>query len=579
MKLKLLFICYLLFSVTANCQLLQKNIEFAQGHLIDANLAQINDGSNDVIIASNVQSTASPVPVLKRLEDDGTIVWSKTYDDPTLANARIFDITNYFDLIFMTGSIDVGGVKKVFIAKIEAATGNLLDDRYYDIVNSNFNSTGFKVIISETDANGDNILDEGLLVTGFFGSCPNADPGCNLNIGFALRTDLNLNNIWVAEVDSFVSGANIDYDFVNGVIETSDGFVLTGSATGQGNTSTQAGVLAHKIDFEGQFIWDSSYIFGNSRDVSVDAYYDTTTDEVFILNNYSSIHHFGVTVLDNANGAINNTKSWYANESNNSLDFYGFSLVESLSSPDNLIIYGYRRGYFNGTNTDQTNIFVHEFDKATGNQVGTSYQYTLPYQEPMGGVYGFWSSQLPLIYYPDMALYDTSATTPTHYAVGYRNGDPANGSFSNIEFMNVDAQKMNACDNLILNFNTNTLGTINSIANVTSALASANETVMALDGTSVTLNEDSCSTQLSVRDQNRFNLKIYPNPASDYVYLNQNTDVNKILIRDITGKTVFETNVYNKNEGIFVGNLSKGVYFIRIGTSDNATGNLKLIKN
>lgn len=578
MKLKLLFISFLLFSVTANSQLLQKNIEFAQAHLINANLAQVNDGTNDVVIASNLLSTASPEPMLKRLQDDGTIVWAKTYDDQTLANARIFDITNYFDLIFMTGSVDVNGVKKVFVARIEATTGDLLDDRYYDIINTNFNSTGLKVIVSESDATGDGNPNPGLLITGFLGNCANADPSCNFNEGFALRTDLNLNHFWVTEVESSVSGS-LDYDFVNGVVETSDGFVLTGSATGQGNTSIQAGALAHKIDFEGNQVWDSSYIFGNSRDVSVDAYYDSTNDEVFMLNNYSNQHGFGVTVLDNANGTINASKSWYANEVHFTLDFYGFSLRESLASANNLIIYGYRRDYFDGANTNQTNIIIHEFEKSTGNQVGTSYQYLLPYEEPTGDPYNLWDSQLPLIYYPDMALYDTSVTTPIHYAVGYRNGDSATGGFSNIEFMNVDAQKMNACDHMSLNFTANALGTVNTITNVSSALISVVEGAMAINGTAITLTEDSCSNPLSIQSQKQFNIKLYPNPASDYVFLNEDIDIKKIRIMDITGKKVFETNSYLKDGGIFIGDLSKGIYFINIETRDNVSGNLKLIKN
>lgn len=578
MKLKLFFISFLLFSVVANSQLLQKNLEFSQAHLINANLAQIEDGTNDVVIASNLLSTASPEPVLKRLQDDGTVVWAKTYDDPTLLNARIFDITNYFDLIFMTGSVDVGGTTKIFVAKIEAATGDLLDDRYYDIVNANFNSTGLKVIVSDSDATGDGNTNPGLLITGFFGNCLNADPSCNLNIGFALRTNLNLDQIWVTEVDSSVSGS-LDYDFVNGAVETSDGFVLTGSATGQGNTSIQAGVLAHKIDFEGTQVWDSSYIFGNSRDVSVDAYYDSSTDEIFMLSNYSNQHSFGVTVLDNANGAINASKSWYANEDNFELDFYGFSLRESLASANNLIIYGYRRSYFDGTNTNQTNIIVHEFEKSNGNQVGTSYQYLTPYQEPTGDPYNLWDSQLPLIYYPDIALYDTSVTSPIHYAVGYRNGDPSTGGFSNIEFMNVDALKINACDNMSLDFTTNALGTVNTITNVSSAVVSIVEGAMAISGTAITLLEDSCSNPLSLESQKQFNIKLYPNPASDYVFLSEDVNIRKIRIMDITGKKVFETNSYLKDEGIFVGNLNKGIYFISVETLDNVSGNLKLIKN
>lgn len=576
MKAKLLFIICLLFSISATSQLFQKNIEFAQGNFANANLAKVNDGTSDIVIASNLLSAASPIPVLKRLQEDGTVVWSKTYNDTSLANARFFDIVNYFDLIFVVGSIDVNGVKKVFAAQIEAQTGDILDDKYYDIVNASFNSTGFNVIISNTDATGDTNPNLGLLITGFFGNCPNADPNCSFNLGFALRTDLSLNELWTSEVGSSVIG-NLNYDFVNGAIETNDGFVLTGSATGDLNGNIQAGVLIHKIDFEGNFVWDNSYIFGNSRDVSVDGYYDSVNDEVFLLTNFSVWHHFGVTVVDNANGAINAAKSWYVNEVSNNLDFYGFSLVESLSSPNNLIVYGYRRDYFDGTDNNQSNIIIYEFDKATGNEVGTSYQYLAPFQETQPEPYNLWTGQLPLIYYPDMAIIDSDATTPIHYTVGYRNGDAANGGLANIEFINVDALKRNACDHIIIDYTRNALGTVDFITNVSSALVTTVDNAMSLNDTAITLNVDSCSTPLSVIDQNKTEIKLYPNPASSHVFLG-NAEVSKIRIMDIQGKKVFETNSYNKNEGIFIGNLKSGIYFISVEASGKTSDNLKLIK-
>ena len=574
MKLKLLFICYLLFTIPAHSQLFQKNIESPQGHLINANLAEVNDGTNDIVIASNRLSTASPEPLLKRLQEDGTMVWSKTYEDPGLTNARIFDITNYFDLIFVTGSVEVNGDKYVLVAKIEASTGNLLASNYYSIISPSFNATGFKVIISESDATGDTNPNPGLVITGFVSNCLIIDPSCSFNIGFALRTDLNLNPIWASEIGSPVSGP-LNYDFANGIVETSDGFVITGSTTGQGNSNIQAGVLIHKINFLGVEEWDSSYIFGNSRDVSVDAYYDSTTDEVFVLNNYSSMHHFGVTVVDNALGTIDPNKSWFVNEVNVQLDFYGFSLLESLSTPDNLIVYGYRREYFNGNNTDQSNVIVYEFEKATGNQVGISYQYLSPYQEPQSDVYNFWNGQLPLIYYPDMAI-DNTTTTPLHFTVGYRQGEPANGGLSNIEIINVDALKRNACDDIIIDFNRFPLGTVDLIGASSLGSISINETLMSFNPTNLVLVEDSC-TSLSLQSQEETAIKLYPNPASAYIYIDQADNVTVRLL-DITGKLVLETNNYQNNEEIFIGNLENGIYFINVETSEKASKNFKLIK-
>ena len=362
MKILLIILLSLFVIPKTFSQQAQKNYEASQKHLINANLSPVNDGSDDIVIASNQFTPTAPVsePVLKRVSSDGSLVWSKNYDNTTLANARFFDIANYFDLIYATGSIDVNGVKKVFIARIEALSGNLLAAEYFDVVSTTFNSRGFKILTTESDATGDGNANAGVLVTGFFSSSYNFDTTGNLNIGFALRTDLNLSILWSAEVDSSVTGNN-DFDFINGAVETNDGFLLTGTANHIDNGANKAAVLAHKLDFEGNFVWDNSYFFGNSRDISVDAYYDTATDEIYLLSNYSAFHHFGVTVLDNTNGTIDFNKTWYVNEVNGELDFYGFSILESLSNTDNLLVYGYRRNYFNGTSNDQSNVIVHEF--------------------------------------------------------------------------------------------------------------------------------------------------------------------------------------------------------------------------
>lgn len=563
----------------------QKNYEASQRHLINANITNVNDGTDDIVIASNQFTPTAPVsePVLKRVGSDGSLVWSKTYNNTTLANARFFDITNYFDLIFATGSIDVNGVKKVFIARIEALNGNLLNAKYYDVVNSTFNSRGFKIITTESDATGDSNPNPGVLVTGYFSSCFNFDNTCNLNIGFVLRTALNLDYLWSTELDSPTSGSN-DYDFINGVVETSDGFLLTGSATHLDVISNiKAAALAHKIDFEGNFVWDNSYYFGNSRDISVDAYYDTTSDEVYLLANYSGFHHFGVTVLDNATGNIDFNKTWYASEINLELDFYGFSIVESLSNTNNLLIYGYRRNYNSASSTDQSNVIIYEFDKNTGNQVGSSYQYLLPYQETPGDEFSFWNStsfpQLPEVYYPDMAINDTDAATTAQYAVGYRNGDPATGSFSNIEFFKIETQKTNPCDNITIDYNTNA---INSVSPVSPALSSllitSTENLLTFNPTNLSLIEDSCDPNVSINEPSKTKNIIYPNPTTSYVYINKD-DILKVSVFNINGKRIFETKSYNKNQGIYLGDLNNGVYFISIQTNGNKNESFKIIKN
>ncbi|MBS3738975.1 T9SS type A sorting domain-containing protein [Mesohalobacter halotolerans] len=484
-------------------------------------------------------------------------------------------------MIFATGSIDVNGVKKVFIARIEALNGNLLAAEYYDVVNANFNSRGFKILTTESDATGDGNPNAGVLVTGFFSSCYNFDNTCNLNIGFALRTDLTLNFLWSAEVDSPVTGNN-DFDFVNGAVETSDGFLLTGSANHLDNGTNKAAVLAHKLDFEGNFVWDNSYFFGNSRDLSVDGYYDTASNEIYLLTNYSNFHHFGVTVLNNTTGAIDFTKTWYVNEVNFELDFYGFSILESLSNTDNLLVYGYRRNYFNGTSNDQSNVIVHEFEKNNGNQVGSSYQYLLPFQETPGDEFSFWNSpmfpQMPEVYYPDMAINDFDAATTAQYTVGYRNGDPATGGFANIEFFKIESQKTNVCDNMTIDYTTNAINSVTPIStNISSLTITSTKNTLSFNPVNLTLVEDSCDPNVSVNDPSKTQIKIYPNPTSSYVYININ-DINEVSVFDINGKKVFETKSYDKTEGLYLGDLNNGIYFVNVKTNEFESESFKIVK-
>jgi hypothetical protein len=578
MKTKLFLIASFLVTITATSQLFQKNFGTPQKHFNNLNIAPVNDGSNDIIIASNLFHPAAPIsePTLKRVDENGALIWTNTYENTALQNARLFDIVNYFDLVFVTGSIDVGGTKRTFIAKIEALTGTVLDTKFYDIVSPNFNSRGLKIIFSESDANNDGIPNPGVVVTGFFGTCYNVDVSCPLNAGFILRTDFNLNTLWSRELESIVPSSAQDFDFINGIVETNDGFLLTGSVTGENSIGLpQQGVLAHKIDFEGNFQWDSSYIRGNSSDISVDAYYDMSTNEIFMLTNYSVLHNFGITVLDNATGAINLTKSWEANEVNFELDFYGFSLLRSISNPNNLVIMGYRRDFFNGTGFDQSNPFIYEFDKATGIQAGDSYQYLLPFEEPIGDEYNFWNGQMPLMYYPDMAMLNVLTNGVTDYmALGYRT-DATN--FGNIELFKIDNLNRNVCDNLPLQFNSSTLGPITPIITVSSGNMPTIDNSLALNFQSPTITEASCDPALSVGSNQIMNIKLYPNPTTDYIYLSGDKIVS-VQIVDSMGRTVLKSKSINSSNGMYVGDLRNGIYFVSVTGINNQTQTFKLLK-
>ncbi len=70
-------------------------------------------------------------------------------------------------------------------------------------------------------------------------------------------------------------------------------------------------------------------------------------------------------------------------------------------------------------------------------------------------------------------------------------------------------------------------------------------------------------------------IKIYPNPASDYFYVNIIKKYN-IQIFDLTGNLIFTKNNCNKNSAININSLNKGIYVVRI-ESEGYIFNKKLV--
>lgn len=71
------------------------------------------------------------------------------------------------------------------------------------------------------------------------------------------------------------------------------------------------------------------------------------------------------------------------------------------------------------------------------------------------------------------------------------------------------------------------------------------------------------------------NLTIYPNPASDYIYIKNLKNIVSYKIIDASGRMIMNGN--SKSEKIDVRNLLKGNYFLQISTDEN-TLNFKFIK-
>ncbi len=574
MKTKLLFFA-LILSFTSFAQFQLNYDANVQNNYHDLNIEPAKDGSFDVVMAGNLfdASMSAFVPVVQRLNVSGNTIWTLTFDGTPLGKARIFDIETIYDMVIITGSIDVSGTKRAFAAKVELATGNLLDTIYYEIVSPNFNSTALHISYTNKDIDGDGVTEPGFIIGGFFSNSYAVNTNA-MNIGFVIRTDFDLEPYWTIEIDN-TAGNNTDYNMVNHITETNDGYFITGSSN-ESSTSQQA-VLAHKIDVQGNFVWDAGYVIGNSQDVSVDAYYDTATNQIYMLSNYSVTHQFGVTTIDNATGTIIPALSWYY--TNNELNHYGFTIMESIADPDYLMIVGYDRDE-NWTDssgnsyTSQSNVFVLEFEKSTGNQVGDSYQYLVPHQEPVGDEYNFWNGQMPLIYYPDIAtIIDVPGAFASYFDVGYRthNSSP----FSQANLFNTLDDKRNFCDRTELFFTPNPLNKTD--VSVSSGLTPNQANPFNFTTTPISPVAWDCESVLSIEDQGSIQEStLYPNPAQNVIYTTA-VNASKFTIYDSLGRKV-SNGIIQENKSISLETLKTGLYFITVIDIENNSQTFKIIK-
>ena len=544
----------------------------AGGHVYhDVNIEILESSTGvGVIAAGNYfdPQMSAYVPFLQGMDAGGNVLWTTTGGAVNLTNLRLFDIEVYQDFIILTGSVeDTNGLKKPFAAKYDLATGGFAQVYYYDIISSSFPGETFNIKYTEADLDADGTPDPGFILGGYI-VISNGE-----KLGIVLRTDFNLQPLAATEVG--VSGGNQapGFNMVNKVTETSDGYFLTGSVSYVNNNVAQQAVLLHKINFDLSMVWDISYTFStNQNDVSVDAYYDDTNNEIYALINYSDTNMFGVTVLDNSSGSIIGSQSWYATDANS--EKYGFRIHKSPNS-NNLIINGYDRISniaASGTQMAETNIVVYEFDKATGQISGSGYQYIIPNQELGTDDYNFWDTQMPLIYYPEMAQYKDLVTGAyASYKAGYYE-DPTTNVPDMALFNNTS--NANICDNFSLTYTKNLLpNTLAVNANSAGGLSvTANAFSIALYP--ATVNVTGC-TPNAIDNRKIDEGMLYPNPVQDLLYVKL-PEAQFYIIRDLSQRRVKTGRI--ENQRIPVYGLKKGIYVIEIFNGDKSIKRITFIK-
>lgn len=83
-------------------------------------------------------------------------------------------------------------------------------------------------------------------------------------------------------------------------------------------------------------------------------------------------------------------------------------------------------------------------------------------------------------------------------------------------------------------------------------------------------------TGMDIEERNA--LKIFPNPAGDFIFIENNEQIKTIEVVDLMGKVLYTQNGSEKKATLDISGLRKGIYIICVKTQKN-TCNSKLIKN
>jgi len=241
-----------------------------------------------------------------------------------------------------------------------------------------------------------------------------------------------------------------------------------------------------------------------------------------------------------------------------------------------LAITGYARQFVwsdaNGSYTGQTNAFVCEIDKTTGAQVGHAKIFAVPHIEPSGDEYNFWNAQMPLIYYPDIAYRQGSPTGPYHYIAGYK---------TDSNYVEANVFKLPTYESLCtfydLNFVANSFNLINFTNDISgpTPVTPYNTNTVYSDITPVATD---CNGEALASGGygSTPEWEAFPNPAGDTLYLSGINGAEYHIVNS-AGVTVAKGTL-PASSAIDTGNLSPGVYFLKITDGKTYLSGTKFIK-
>jgi hypothetical protein len=70
---------------------------------------------------------------------------------------------------------------------------------------------------------------------------------------------------------------------------------------------------------------------------------------------------------------------------------------------------------------------------------------------------------------------------------------------------------------------------------------------------------------------------VYPNPATDFITIHNNGNIDRVSLTDFSGKLILSTEISNTQEKINLTNLKSGFYLIQFYKAGKNLGSYKLI--
>lgn len=105
-----------------------------------------------------------------------------------------------------------------------------------------------------------------------------------------------------------------------------------------------------------------------------------------------------------------------------------------------------------------------------------------------------------------------------------------------------------------------------------------NRTVSMTDFFAESIENNDCAALSTIKNKAISKTDIYPNPTNDQLFISHNSTEVDIYLYNAQGKLLKEINSVNNGNSISIGNLTNGVYYLKV-KSDKKTTTHKVIKS